>query len=341
MAIDSIIKRLTPISLLAALLYAPPELLEQYLGADFAQTTWPTLVKPILKTLVGLGIVRTLNAGLNALATNNWRISSSPPNGKWDWPNEIAVVTGGCGGIGLALVEGLTAKGVRVAVLDIQDPPPSLKSNSKAFYFKCDVTSLSAVTETAEAVRTKLGGDPSILINNAGVAKANSILEIPESDLRKVMGVNLMAMWFTVKQFLPAMIKNNKGHIVTVASLASFVALATSIEYSATKAGALAFHEGLGCEIKHVYKAPGIVTSVVHPDFVRTPMTEPYKERIERAQPMLKISDVATPILDQIFSGRGAQLCLPRRLTIISTLRGWPSWLQEGLRDVIGSKSAL
>lgn len=340
MVVSSIIKRLTPISLLAALLYAPPELLEQYLGVGFVQTTWPTYVKPILQVLVGLGVVRTINSGLNALATNNWRISSTPPGGKWDWPNEIAVVTGGCGGIGLALVEGLTAKGVRVAVLDIQDPPPSLKSNSKAFYFKCDVTSLGAVAETADAVRKELGGDPSILINNAGVAKANSILEIPESDLRKVMGVNLMAMWFTVKQFLPAMIKKNKGHVVTIASLASFVALATSIEYSATKAGALAFHEGLGCEIKNIYKAPGIVTSVVHPDFVRTAMTEPYADRIERAQPMMQISDVANPVLDQIFSGRGGQLCLPKRLTFISTLRGWPHWLQEGLRDAIGSRSA-
>lgn len=341
MAVGSIIKRLTPVSLLAALLYAPPELLEQYLGAEFTQSTWPTIVKPILQVLIGLGVVRTLNAGLNALATNNWRISSTPPSGKWDWPNEIAVVTGGCGGIGLALVEGLTAKGVRVAVLDIQDPPPSLKANSKASFFKCDVTSLSAVAETADAVRKKLGGDPSILINNAGIARANSILDIPESSLRQVMGVNLMAMWFTVKSFLPAMIKNNKGHIVTVASLASFVALATSIEYSATKAGALAFHEGLGSEIKHVYKAPGIVTTVVHPDFVRTPMTEPYAATIEKMQPMLKISDVSTPILDQIFSGRGAQLCLPPRLTFISTLRGWPSWLQEGLRDAIGSRANL
>lgn len=339
MALGSIIKRLTPISLLAALLYAPPELLEQYLGASFAQNTWPTFLKPVLQALIGLGVVRTFNAGLNALATNNWRISSAPPNGRWDWANEIAVVTGGCGGIGLALVEGLTAKGVRVAVLDIQDPPPSLKANAKAFYFKCDVTSLSSVAETADAVRKQLGGDPSILINNAGVAKANSILDIPENDLRKVLGVNLMAMWFTVKQFLPAMIKNNKGHIVTVASLASFVALATSIEYSATKAGALAFHEGLGCEIKHIYQAPGIVTTVVHPDFVRTAMTEPYAHMIEKMQPMLKISDVSNPILAQIFSGRGAQLCLPPRLTFISTLRGWPSWMQEGLRDVIGSRT--
>lgn len=339
MALGSVVKHLTPLSLLAALLFAPPELREQYLGAEFAQTTWPTIVKPIVQTLLGLGVLRTINTSLNALATNNWRISSNPPGKTWDWANEIAVVTGGCGGIGLALVDGLTAKGVRVAVLDLQDPPPAIESNSKAFFFKCDVTSLDAVAETAGAVRKQMGGDPSILINNAGVAKANTILDVPESGLRRVLGVNLMSMWFTTKHFLPAMIRNNKGHVVTVASLASFVALATSVEYSATKAGALAFHEGLGCEIKNIYKAPGIKTTVVHPNFVRTAMTVPYADRIERAQKMLTVEDISRPLLAQIFSGRGGQLVMPSHLTFLSSLRGWPHWMQELLRDAIGAHS--
>lgn len=337
--IGSITKHLTPISLLAALLYAPPELLEQYLGRDFTQTAWPTIVKPIVQTLIGLGVARTLNAALNALATNNWRISSHPPDGKtWDWPNEIAVVTGGCGGIGLALVQGLTARGVRVAVLDVAPPPPELAANPNAVYFPCDVSaSLSGVAATADAVRTKMGGDPSILINNAGVAKTNSILEIAESDLRRVLGVNLLAMWFTVKQFLPAMVRRNKGHVVTVASLASYVALVDSVEYSATKAGALAFHEGLTSEIRNMYRAPGVVTTIVHPNFVRTAMTAPYAERIERSLKMLTIEDVTRPLLAQIFSGRGGQLVIPSHLTFLTGLRGWPNWVQEGFRDILGS----
>ncbi|CAN8102086.1 unnamed protein product [Discula destructiva] len=339
MAFGGIIKRVAALSLLAALLYAPPEVLERYLGAAFAQNTWPTFVRPILHTVVGLGILRTCNAGLNALATNNWRISSTPPGGAWDWPNEVAVVTGGCSGIGLALVEGLTAKGVRVAVLDIQSPPPSLQANTKAAFFKCDVTSLSAVAEAADAVRKEMGADPSILVNNAGVAFTASILDVAEKNLRTVLGVNLMAHWFTVKQFLPAMVKKNKGHVFTVASLASFVTLSTSVEYSVTKAGVLAFHEGLACEIKNVYKAPGIVTSVVHPDFVRTAMTIPHADRIERTQPMMTIDKVADPVLNQIFSGRGAQICVPKHLTVMSTLKGWPNWLQEGLRDLLGSRA--
>lgn len=334
-----IARTITPVALLAALLSTPAELIKQYIGADFAQYTFPHLIRPILKALVGLSIVRTLNKALNSLATNNWRTSSLPPAGQWDWPKEIAVVTGGCNGIGQALVEGLAARGVRVAVLDVSDPPPAIRSNPKVTYFKCDVTSLQQVAETAHAVRVSMGGEPTILINNAGIARFNSVLDIPEQSLRQILGVNLMALWFTTKQFLPAMIKENKGHIVTVASLASFIALPMSIEYSATKAGALAFHEGLTSEIKHLYKARGIKTSVVHPNFVRTAMTAPHAKKIERTQKMMSVEDISKPVLKQIFSGRGGQLVLPARLDVLTGIRGWPSWMQEGFRDILGRAS--
>ena len=334
-----IVRTITPVALLAALLSTPTELSKQYVGADFAQNTFPHLIRPILKALVGLSIARALNKALNSLATNNWRTSSSPPVGRWEWPKEIAVVTGGCNGIGQALVEGLVARGVRVAILDVSDPPPAMRSNPKVTYFKCDVTSLQQVAETADAIRVSMGGEPTILINNAGIARFNSVLDIPEQALRQVLGVNLMALWFTTKQFLPAMIKENKGHIVTVASLASFIALPMSIEYSATKAGALAFHEGLTSEIKHLYKARGIKTSVVHPNFVRTAMTAPHAKKIERTQKMMSVEDISKPVLKQIFSGRGGQLVLPARLDVITGIRGWPNWIQEGFRDILGRAS--
>lgn len=341
MAIKHVAQRLAPLALLALLLSTPTSTLEHYLGASsssFTRETWPSLVQPALKALLGLGVVRAVNAGLNALAQNNWRLSSG--SSQWDWPHELAVVTGGCGGLGLSLVAGLTAKGVRVAVLDIVSPdavPAAITENPRATYFQCDVTSLDAVAQTAAALRKRFQADPTILINNAGIANRNTILDVSEASLRRVLGVNLMAMWFTTQQFLPSMVRHNKGHVFTVASLASYIALPSSVEYSATKAGALAFHEGLACEIKNIYKAKGVVTSVVHPNFVKTPMTMPHADVIERSQKMLSVEDVTGPMLEQIFSGRGGQLVVPSHFTLMTGFRGWPSWIQEGLRDVLGS----
>ncbi|KAH8168037.1 hypothetical protein CIB48_g233 [Xylaria polymorpha] len=284
----------------------------------------------VLRVIFVLSVARRLNQVLNTVASNSWRLTASK---GWDWPNEIAVVTGGSSGIGKLVVEKLAAFGVRVAVLDIQDLPKSMENNTHIRFFKCDVTSSESVAEAADSVRRELG-HPSILINNAGVTSPASILKLPEASLRKIFAVNTLSHWFTTQQFLPHMIETNKGHVVTVASLASFVALPTAADYSATKAAALAFHEALTCELKHTYKAPNVLTTVVHPNYVRTPLIESHVHHLERAGVRLLTSEqVAEPIVAQLKSRRGGQLIIPRSASFISGIRGWPTWLQELLRD--------
>lgn len=289
-----------------------------------------------LRVLVALGVIRSVNGALNTWASNSWRLGAAR---GWDWPNEIAVVTGGSSGIGKGIVERLVALGVRVAVLDIQGLPKELQGNARIHFFQCDVTSAESVAAAADAVRRELG-HASILINNAGIARPMPILKTPEEYLRKIFGVNVMSLWFTTQQFLPRMIQLNKGHVVTVASIASFVALATAADYSATKAGALAFHESLASEIKHQYKAPNVLTSVVHPNFVRTPLLDDFSGRLERAGVrMLTIDRIADEVVAHIKSRRGGQLVIPSSATGVSGIRGWPTWLQELLRDAVAKEA--
>ncbi|KAL2258594.1 hypothetical protein VTK26DRAFT_8055 [Humicola hyalothermophila] len=306
--------------------------LPEQVGASLLSLPSSTTITA-LRVLVGLGVASTINQALNRMASNSWRLCTSS---GWDWPNEIAVVTGGSSGIGKGIVERLAALGVRVAVLDIQDLPKDLQGNPRVRFFHCDVTSSESVAAAADAVRREFG-HPSILVNNAGIAKPMPILKTQEAFLRRIMGVNLMSLWFTTQQFLPRMIQVNKGHIVTVASIASFVALATAADYSATKAGALAFHESLASEIKHQYKAPGVLTSVVHPNFVRTPLVADFSSRLEKAGVRLLTSDqIADEVVAQIKSKKAGQLVIPRSATAISGIRGWPTWLQEIVRDAVG-----
>jgi phosphoglycerate dehydrogenase-like enzyme len=83
-----------------------------------------TLIKT-LKWLLLLGVGRKINARLNQLALNNWRWTSQRERWTWDW--EVAVVTGGSSGIGMEIVKALAARGVRVAVLDVQSLPADLE----------------------------------------------------------------------------------------------------------------------------------------------------------------------------------------------------------------------
>lgn len=137
-----------------------------------------------------------------------------------------------------------------------------------------------------------------------------------------------------VKEFLPAMIKMNHGHVVTVASIASYVTIAQNVDYSCTKAAVVAFHEGLRQELDYRYGAPMVRTSIVHPFWVQTPLIAPLVSQSSSfpKSGILTPETVSNAIVGQVISGQGAQIFLPKDLGIASGIRGFPTWLQEKIR---------
>lgn len=131
---------------------------------------------------------------------------------------------------------------------------------ANVFYYKCDISKGEELHSVAAVIR-KTHGEPTVLINNAGIHVSKPIFEESEEEVRRVFNVNTIAHWLTVREFAPAMAKANHGHIVTIASMASFVCYAGNVDYCATKASALAFHEGLAGELKWLYKAPNVRTT--------------------------------------------------------------------------------
>jgi hypothetical protein len=180
-----------------------------------------------LKWLFALGLIPVVNNFLSELAQNNFRWKSEQH--RYDWPKEIAVVTGAGSGFGRLISEGFAAEGIRVMALDIHDSlPADMQPNKKIHYYKCDVTSVEAVNKTADAIRSE-HGNPSILINNAGVAFEGNILQATPEKVRRIFDVNTISHYFTVNAFLPSMISQKKGHVVTIASMASFLSGPVSI----------------------------------------------------------------------------------------------------------------
>lgn len=88
-----------------------------------------------------------------------------------------------------------------------------------------------------------------------------TIFDETEEQIRRTFDVNIIAHFIMVKEFLPAMIKKNHGHVVTISSMASYVTYAQHVDYSCTKAAALVFHEGLAAELKARYGANKIRTT--------------------------------------------------------------------------------
>jgi short-subunit dehydrogenase len=189
------------------------------------------------------------------------------------------------------------------------------------------------VYSTAEKVKQTLGA-PTILINNAGILASHTILSTSDDYLRKLFDVNVLSNWYTTKAFLPDMLAANKGHIVTIASTASYIGVAGLADYTASKAAILAFHESLNQELKHHYNAPNVLTTSIHPNWVRTPLLAPVEQELkQRGSAIIEPNVVADTVVERILACTGGQVFLPRSIGRISALRGLPNWVQESVRD--------
>lgn len=126
-----------------------------------------------------------------------------------------------------------------------------------------DLASAPSIGKVCAQIRADHGA-PTVLINNAGIASSKDILASTPESLQRTFAVNNIAQFLLVKEFLPSMIAANHGHIVTVASGNSFLPHAGNVDYACSKAGELAFHEGLTVDLRERYKAKGVRTRYEH-----------------------------------------------------------------------------
>lgn len=209
-------------------------------------------------------------------------------------------------------------------------------------FYQCNITDSASVHECAEAVKRDLGV-VTILCNNAGIGSTYSVTTVPDAYLEKIFHINLISHWYTVREFLPGMINAKKGHVVTTASMASYTAVAGMVDYCCTKAGAMAFHEGLTQELKHRYNAPFIRTTCVHPYWVKTALIKNWNEKSltskSMGQSLLTPEYVGGKIASAILSGRSSVFQIPDKgieglmMGLAPLARGWPAWAHHIVND--------
>ncbi|KAE8149152.1 hypothetical protein BDV25DRAFT_6697 [Aspergillus avenaceus] len=287
--------------------------------------TWQAALM-VFGTVLAVYALQRLSAVLSECVVNNWYSA-----GPWDPQKELVLVTGGCSGIGQKIAEDLSKNGIEVVILDIQKPRFEL--SSKIYFYSANVASAESIRTAAELIR-KNHGHPTVLINNAGVFYNGTILDEPEYLIRRTFEVNTLAHFLTVKEFLPHMIQQNSGHIITMASVASFITVGEMVDYCCTKSSALAFHEGLTQEIRHWHKAPGVRTSIVHPIWVQTPLIENLTSAGKTfGQAALTPKMISSAVVEHVLAKKSGQLILPTNAVVLSFARLIPWWLQEWLRD--------
>ncbi|OAA73284.1 dehydrogenase/reductase SDR family member 8 precursor [Cordyceps fumosorosea ARSEF 2679] len=271
-----------------------------------------------IKKLFYWGLLRTIVRYLSDKTRNNW------VKDRYDWSREIVLITGGAAGIGAQIVKLFDELAIKVVVLDVQ--PMAYATSSRVHHYKCDLRSPASVQEVAERVRIEVG-QPTVLINNAGVARGKTILDSEPGDVRFTFDVNTLSHYWITKAFLPSMIESNHGMIVTVASAASWITTPAMTDYAASKAAAMAFHEGLSAELVTRYHAPKVRTVIVHPGHVKTPLFQGFHQGNDFLMPSLEIDTIAEGIVKQVLTGRSGNVILPETGGLASLMRALPDWL--------------
>lgn len=187
----------------------------------------------------------------------------------------VAVVTGAASGIGRATALLLAERGARVALGDKDSPgldgvAAAIRARGTAVCeVRMDVTIPGDVERFRATVEAEVGA-PDLVVNAAGVVVVGSFDATTPDDWDHLLGVNLRGPALVCRAFLPAMKERRRGHIVNVASAASFFTPRELIAYGATKHGLVGLSQGLREEL-----APfSIGVSLVCPGFVDTPIVE-------------------------------------------------------------------
>lgn len=207
-------------------------------------------------------------------------------------PGTVAVVTGAASGIGRALARELHARGVRVALVDVDGPglealasgadSTASGDHSTAFGIHstasglpgstihvCDVSDAEAVAACCDDV-IRAHGAVHVLVNNAGISAAGAVEELPLDVFHRAMGVNFWGVVHTSRAFLPSLRRaagsGGSAAICNVLSDFALFSLPTKAAYAASKHAARALTEALGAELH----GTGIVVTAAYPGATAT-----------------------------------------------------------------------
>ena len=197
---------------------------------------------------------------------------------NFDLSNRVAVVTGGAQGFGFAISERFIKSGAKVIIWDIDKKAAEEaieKLNSKeCFYQLVDVTNFDEIKKSLSDIETKYG-KIDIFINNAGIAGKNTaVAEYPIEEWKKVIELNLDAVFYCCKAVVPFMDKNNYGRIVNIASIAGKEGNPNASAYSTSKAGVIGLTKSLGKELALKNIAVNCVTPAAAKTRIFDQMTE-------------------------------------------------------------------
>lgn len=189
--------------------------------------------------------------------------------------NKIAIVTGGAQGLGYSTAHCLAMHGAKVAIFDLDFQKAKMQADvlpgSGHIGVLCDVTDSQQRKNAIDTVLETFG-TIDILVNNAGVQYHSEGDQMPEDQWLLVVNINLNAVMFMCRDVSHTMIKNKKGSIINIGSIASFQAMPGRSVYTATKTAVLGLSRNLAVD----WGKYNIRVNTICPGYHDTPLFRQY-----------------------------------------------------------------
>ncbi|XP_061206933.1 estradiol 17-beta-dehydrogenase 11-like [Neopsephotus bourkii] len=238
---------------------------------------------------------------------------------------ELVLITGAGHGIGRVTALEFAKRQSRLVLWDIskhnveETATECKRLGATVQAFVVDCSKREEIYSAAEKVKQEIG-DVSILVNNAGVITAADFLSTQDHQIERMFEVNILAHMWTTKAFLPTMMENNHGHIVTVASAAGHFAISYMVTYCSSKFAAVGFHKALTDELSTLGK-DGIKTTCLCPVFVNTGFV---KNPTARLGKILEIEEVVEVLMEGILTNKKMVFVPPHQSVALLIERLFP-----------------
>ena len=193
--------------------------------------------------------------------------------------NKKVLITGATGGIGNCLVEKFINLGAIVAATGTNEQKLDIlkKKFSSVHVEKFNLDQHEKIESFIDKIHKKLDGID-ILINNAGITLDNLSIRLSEEHWKKVLDINLTSSFLMCKYAIKKMLKKKCGKIVNITSIVGHTGNLGQANYSASKAGIIAFSKSLAIE----YAKKNININCVSPGFIKTEMTDKINEEFKK-----------------------------------------------------------
>lgn len=196
-----------------------------------------------------------------------------------------AIITGGARGQGEATARIFVAEGARVVIADVLETEGIAVASSigpSAIYRKLDVSDENAWNDLIAEVRGHWG-IVDILINNAGILHASTLLDLEREDFERVLNINLIGSWLGIKAVAPGMIEKGKGSIVNICSIGALCGMNGTGAYGASKWALRGLTKTAAMELGF----KGVRVNAVFPGAVNTEMNDTNRKTVAASTPQI------------------------------------------------------